>query len=457
MSAATYGSPLQTPDSKHRRRLSAVKEPGSLSFMNSSNQTLEASPSMEPEQNQGDQIEAESLTKDETEEKGTLETDKSEKEEDDHSEAPQPPNLCGCIPCRLNWERKGDRVSFAVEYRDSGDQFIATESRDKLFDIGDAWKDATNKNDKAFAITTILNTSLPVNTHTRNPADRKAILTAGILNNVNIDINTKTMRLTIYSHAIIDAIRATVPYYANAGIWNDTLSLTEPFCLLAHHQDELFAYRSECQSAEPGSAVKSRKSKADRRPLGRKVSQPEVSYEHLGLLLDQFHQLYGNRIEEERRRHERGICTFNMLWLLLKPGTTVYVGSKGAFSARVIQSVDFEPNLLSHGQLPQASYVISLWYLDFDGQKVGRRNTEEPLVLSPFDGERDIRLLNIIPCQFLDTHDGRATRTQLVKNGRKWFGCLTGGLLHFSGEFLVQSKSKNNKLVSPASNNDSLR
>jgi hypothetical protein len=63
-------------------------------------------------------------------------------------------------------------------------------------------------------------------------------------------------------------------------------------------------------------------------------------------------------IEKERKRHARGMATFEMLWLLFRPGVEVLVDkySTGEYQPYVMGSVDCDVlNGTNH------SYTANLW------------------------------------------------------------------------------------------------
>ena len=128
------------------------------------------------------------------------------------------------------------------------------------------------------------------------------------------------------------------------------------------------------------------------------------------------------------------LCTFRMIWLLFKPGTTIYVQTGGNVKARVVEKIYVDPRVL-HGEsktiLPM---VLTLWHLEYDGRYVGRRSTK--VLIPPFDGERLVTSLPAFPCDFLDRADGNKTRQTLESLGKRWFELLQGGMIHYIGEFV---------------------
>ncbi|ESU07861.1 hypothetical protein FGSG_02425 [Fusarium graminearum PH-1] len=156
---------------------------------------------------------------------------------------------------------------------------------------------------------------------------------------------------------------------------------------------------------------------------------------HLGWLLHFFKKAVLDDMINEELRHKNDMCTFRMLWLLFKPGKTVYHETDGHLGAYVLQSVDTDPGILSIvPPMRPKSYTIKVWSLDFDGKYVGR--VGKTITIAPFEGERPIRSLQLVPCDIIDQDDGGKWREKLEDNGKKWYQLLPGGQVHYSGPVL---------------------
>jgi hypothetical protein len=132
-----------------------------------------------------------------------------------------------------------------------------------------------------------------------------------------------------------------------------------------------------------------------------------------------------------------------MLWLLFKPGKTVYMESGGQLYAYVIRSMEVDKGILSAtSRLQSPQYVVELWNLDFDGRFVGRTCTL--VTIAHFDGERQVTSLKIFPCEFIDRQDNGETRRNLEDLGAKWYSYLRGRQLFYSGELIGPPKRQVN-------------
>ena len=71
---------------------------------------------------------------------------------------------------------------------------------------------------------------------------------------------------------------------------------------------------------------------------------------------------------------------------------------------------------------------------DFDGTIVGRRPYR--LIISPFQGEREIASLKIVPAQYIDAID-LTQRKRLEDRGEKFWGMLLGKQMDYKGFSLI--------------------
>ncbi|KAI0178878.1 P-loop containing nucleoside triphosphate hydrolase protein [Hypoxylon sp. FL1284] len=134
------------------------------------------------------------------------------------------------------------------------------------------------------------------------------------------------------------------------------------------------------------------------------------------------------------------MCTFQMLWLLYKPGDTVYTESGGKPAANVIQSVRVDPAALSLQPDKLNPYKITIWYLDFDGLYV--RRWSRVVTIAPFDGEREINTLSVIPCEIFDSTDRGQRRQTLESEGERWYRLLSPKQVRYAGETLTSTRRR---------------
>ncbi|KAH6630497.1 P-loop containing nucleoside triphosphate hydrolase protein [Chaetomium sp. MPI-SDFR-AT-0129] len=329
-------------------------------------------------------------------------------------------------------ERGG--ISHSVQYLDAGDNEIATELWPGPFDLTAARKDVqTKEQQKIFSVVTVLDTSIPSD-YSRTEHDIDDIFSAGILENPNVSVNVRARHISIHSKALIKAIGSVVLYYPSVLLGGEVIRMNDPCPLIGHNLQDLENYqRSYSESCD----VCSQQPPATTHG-GFPHRCTRIEAKHLGLLLDFVKDfVYREDIKKETARHAQNLCTFEMLWLLFKPGRTVYVQTDGKLLGYVVQVVSIDE---SHHFLAgtQQSYWIKLWNLQFDGRFVGRAS--KVVVIPQFSGERAVTSLGAFPCEFMDKADGGKTKSRVEQDGKEWYDLLCGKQIHYSGELAGPAK-----------------
>ncbi|KAJ6007442.1 hypothetical protein N7540_011418 [Penicillium herquei] len=333
----------------------------------------------------------------------------------------------------------GPIVSHAVEFRDSGGNFITTETWPGPFDLHEARNGISNPDasNSVLQILTVLGTSIKSDRH-RASYEVRGILEAGILHNRRISVNIVATKILLFSKPAIRAIRSLVHYYPSASLDAEHIELSSPYTLIAHYLKDLESLRAECHETD---AIQSPSLTTIEDGVLSTPTCDKDTFEHLGILLDFVKEnVFKRNIEEEEKRHTQSLCTFRMLWLLFKPGDTVYVESGGRLGAYVVQSVEVDESIMAPGRLWYKPYKITVWNLAFDGTFVGRKNYKH--YISYFEGERSITALTTFPSTFLDQKDNGETRQKLEDRGQKWYGLLRGAQMNYDGRIMSSSKGR---------------
>jgi hypothetical protein len=332
-----------------------------------------------------------------------------------------------------------------VEFTDDGDYVLETQDREKPFDTNTERKRVNTRRLSAiFTVATVVKTSIPKAVREYYILEARKMLKK---RSPNISMNFHTLKLLIDSPAIIQALRDVILYYPDLQLRSHRLPITSPFSALAHHMDDLRDYRDNLK-AKSGQQEYGRDLARDQEPAFPPDHESTATLcnakaaEHITLLLDYLRESYGDRLQAELARNKRGLCTFSMLWKMLVPGTTVYVRDRveDMPSAMVIKSVDVDPAIMFRNDNERSPYVINLWYLDYDGRRVGR--CSESRELMQFDGECPITSLEVFPCRFLDGEDNGSIRDKVVERGKKWYGLLKGNMVRYDGQFVGERLAK---------------
>ncbi|KAJ5737714.1 uncharacterized protein N7483_002839 [Penicillium malachiteum] len=284
-------------------------------------------------------------------------------------------------------------------------------------------------------ILTVLGTSIKSETY-RSSREVRNILDAGILNNRHIAVSIVSTKITLFSKAAIGAIRRLVHYYPSASLDAEHIELSSPYTLIAHCLKDLESFCAEVHETDATKAPNSTTVEDD---VPSTPTCNKDTVEHLGILIDFVKEhVFKHKIEEEEKRHAQSLCTFRMLWLLFKPGDTVYVESGGRQVAYVVQSVQVDDSIMAPDRRRYDPYTITVWNLAFDGTFVRRANLK--VYISHFEGERSITSLKVFPSTFLDQKDNCETRRKLEASGEKWYGLLRGAQMYYNGHIMSPSK-----------------
>lgn len=262
----------------------------------------------------------------------------------------------------------------------------------------------------------------------RYESEKAALLREGILDNPKYTLVPTTTEIYIHSWQVIQALRQLVAYYPGISLMSNSIHLVEPYCFLFHILDDLLVFQETCTSSE---TIGPDKQPLFRTALAAARCDKETS-DHINVIHDFLKAHYVQKVEEEKARWKRSIAvaTYEMLWLLFKPGVTVYTEIDGSKAACVVHSVTVDHTHIRR----RAPYLLDLWHLDYDGRHLGR--VRKSVFIHAFDGEIEITSLNVIPCEFYDRTDHGKLRARLEELGERFYSLLSNEQMHYSGESL---------------------
>ncbi|KAJ4320043.1 hypothetical protein N0V94_003608 [Neodidymelliopsis sp. IMI 364377] len=162
-------------------------------------------------------------------------------------------------------------------------------------------------------------------------------------------------------------------------------------------------------------------------PFGN-VSELNDTFEDLGYLLEFLETEMGEKVRAEQARWAEPVpkASFEMLWLLLKPGTDVYFDNgDGTKSAAVISYVTTFGDTKQHRK-----YNVKFWQMHGAGFDV--QPYEHQRTYLRFHGEKPITDLYIFPKQYLTNHDD--LNQSLIKQGQLYCSLLAKKCMYFDGQ-----------------------
>ncbi|KAK4195110.1 putative ATPase family AAA domain-containing protein 3B [Triangularia verruculosa] len=220
--------------------------------------------------------------------------------------------------------------------------------------------------------------------------------------------------MVVHSEYLRAALRAVVGYYPGfEGIsrGEEVLKIAAPYLVLVHHWEELEAYKTaqlSCHAATTGGG-------------------------HIDLLFNFLTGLYGEGLEQEKKRWAEGRATYDYFYHLLKPGSVVYrsVGSEN--TAYVVSGINFlsssarqmEPTTTTTGEIyGQQGMLVYMWNLTY--RKGVMKRVMIQRVVYPWDGEREIGSLPVVPGRWV----GYKVRERMVDRGRMYWALAGVGVYY---------------------------
>ena len=258
------------------------------------------------------------------------------------------------------------------------------------------------------------------------------------------DVKKKNLEITsvgstvmvIRSKPLLEALRARVEYYPSQQLTGSSIQVPEPYHFILHHRKELMQMLGN-EATPPGSAIPHH-------------IPDEKGIADIRILLAFLDAKYLRKIEEEEIRHKKSppTATFEMLWMLLKPGTRVYNDVDGELAAFVVKSA--ETDKASN----PSYYTVVLWSLDFNGELRTCSTTVNALIfargrrigrciktvrITSFSGERGVESLSIFP---ISMAADESLQQKLEDAGKIYFHILQKGSeqVNYNGHCLSPNK-----------------
>jgi hypothetical protein len=215
--------------------------------------------------------------------------------------------------------------------------------------------------------------------------------------------------LKIHSPYLLNVVKSVIhcsaelPAGDNQGL--DAGLFTYPYMDLYLHLDDILRYKTS------DSDLRKRHSEAFNR----------LADEHIDLLQTYLESQPAIQYKEAVARSISSIprTTFGTFWLLMKPGTDVYVReADGSLNRYVLDRLSGGKFKDSRGNQVTVKYTAQVWNLILDTKAIHQYTRQ--IDVQVFDDERLITELPVFPVQYQDDHDGGAIRKALVARGRKY-------------------------------------
>lgn len=144
--------------------------------------------------------------------------------------------------------------------------------------------------------------------------------------------------------------------------------------------------------------------------------------EHIDLLQSYLGSQSSVHYHEAKKRSSGStpLTTFGTYWLLMKPGTDVYVREMdGSLNRYVLDRLSGGVGRDSKGNKVTLKYTALVWNLILDEKAI--RQYPRLIDIQVFDDERMITELPVFPAQYHDKSDNGSTHRALIDRGQKYF------------------------------------
>jgi hypothetical protein len=287
----------------------------------------------------------------------------------------------------------------------------------KIVDVRSTWleKDAPEFADPA------LSTAEKTATASTSDREETPVLTEDHLSKANtIKLPPFDSELGSYieitSPAVLEALRCVIDYAPVHDLGARRVTVQWPYSILAHYDDILAEYQGKFETPNCTSMA----------CPGRNANR------HIGIVRKFVNDTMGAAIEDERKRHARGMATFDMLWLLFRPGVDMLVdnGWIGEHQPYVMGTLHCD---VLNGTI--RSYKIGLWNMRANSIYIGPRY--QYTVIEPFAGEVQITSLEAYPFEHRTKSkvwgEREDAREYFEKRGRIFFQLRKQGCWDFRG------------------------
>ncbi|KAH7139865.1 hypothetical protein B0J13DRAFT_505202 [Dactylonectria estremocensis] len=215
--------------------------------------------------------------------------------------------------------------------------------------------------------------------------------------------------IRIISPAVNEALRCVVDYYPLIDFSVDVIEIYAPYAVFFFFEKQLTEYRQRLEEHESRHGISP-------------TCANRFAAKHIAIAQSFVNEKYQAAVEAERERHARGFATFDMLWLLYKPGSDMYMDPNlhDEYEPFVLLSADFD---MINGTTE--NYQVDCWNMDASSVWVAPSSFDYEV--DRFAGEKEIISLRAYPCEYLRFTEGLAEqdlveiKDHFTNRGKKWY------------------------------------
>ncbi|OJD33136.1 p-loop containing nucleoside triphosphate hydrolase [Diplodia corticola] len=224
--------------------------------------------------------------------------------------------------------------------------------------------------------------------------------------------------MVIHSPYLIKIMPELVGYYPsskNAGgklsVGNQMMKVSRPYRMFGGARNNIQRVREKYQTQLKEERFGSDQSREDL----------ELTVKHIEKLEHELDKVLKEPIEMEQQGYRQNppVASFDMLWLLFRPGELVYTKIDDEWACCMVLIPFWGGGQILDDTWTPVHLILKLWFLDFNGKVLDRRRHE--LRIENFTGQRNILALDAYPIKY---HPDPSLREKLTNRGKKYMTFL---------------------------------
>jgi NACalpha-BTF3-like transcription factor len=215
----------------------------------------------------------------------------------------------------------------------------------------------------------------------------------------------KGTRMVVHSPWLLSVIREVVKVYPSQNLTGDTVTIHEPYHVLAHHITELRDFQNRL-ALEKGTTED-------------EIDEAATKWEHLKVLLDYLEPHIERTVLPAHRRlkKETPTTTFGDIWYLLRPGALSYAKYDDTWLGCVVETATCDEGSNADGT--DKKWTIRAWMLDNSWNTARICRATFDIEIEHFEGEKVVTDLPIFPREYFDKTDNGVRKAEFESRGKR--------------------------------------
>lgn len=257
------------------------------------------------------------------------------------------------------------------------------------------------------------------------------------------------MSMRIFSTHLRELLQNIVLYYPGTSFEDKEVQIQNPYKVLFHYWDQLQRVLREGQAGLHVVTIKNSETGSE-----SEIQCNPTLLDHLDALLTapDVLQVYNLTILPEKELHSKGLATYDNLWQLFRPGSTVFGRVRGKLSGFII--LHAEKHRPHQGGVyavytGPSRWRVKVWNLAHNDGKLTRQQSR--FYIDEFQGEKEISELPIFPIEFMN--DDGMLKDNLIDRGKQYYKIICEDPSHMRYKGLAMAGNNDHNSL-PNSSND---